>query len=332
MVNLSSFTRTSGNLAQMGYFPTSKEDCEAIGSRLNGYGITMLDPCCGEGKALKSISTELMGYGESLGIEIENGRAEKAKEKLTAVINEDFFNLSIESKAFGAVFLNPPYHTNEELHYPFIEKATEVLAIEGILILVIPDYEVSGKTSGFLESHYETPSVYRAIDRKFKQIIYFGKKKKNIEIKDGKELERLTAKAEEISPESAYGKKYKIPSTKNIEEVRIHTKSIDPEKIKALLDNFQDDWKKLEAMIPESTTAKRPLLPLRKGHLAQILASGLIDGEITHPFTGEKYLIKGTTNRIEEAIEETEDEIKMLTKDVVTILMLDQKGTLQKIK
>jgi len=44
-----------------------------------------------------------------------------------------------------------------------------------------------------------------------------------------------------------------------------------------------------------------------------------VDGVVEDRETGERYLIKGTTTRVEEVIEETEDEIKTVNKDVVTI-------------
>ena len=193
----------------MGYFPTGEEDCSAIGSWLEGYGYTILDPCCGAGTALKTITLNMSGYGESFGIEIEEGRAEKAKEVLDAVIHEDLFNLGIEHRSFGAVFLNPPYYQSEALHQPFIEKATEVLAPEGILILIIPDYEVCGKTSSFLSSFYDIIKVFKAIDQRFSQVIIFGLKKKRPEIQEGKDISLLaqcSLSREGIAPSARAGR------------------------------------------------------------------------------------------------------------------------------
>jgi len=330
-MKLSSFARITNNVAQMGYFPTGEEDCSAIGSWLEGYGYTILDPCCGAGTALKTITLNMSGYGESFGIEIEEGRAEKAKEVLDAVIHEDLFNLGIEHRSFGAVFLNPPYYQSEALHQPFIEKATEVLAPEGILILIIPDYEVCGKTSSFLSSFYDIIKVFKAIDQRFSQVIIFGLKKKRPELQEGKDISLLAQGAKEIVRASRYDAKMEVPSTKPSEDIRISIKSIDPEKMGALLDSWQEDWKRLKALIPASSTARRPLLPLRRGHLAQLLASGLIDGVVVHPETKERYLIKGTTNRVEEVVEETEGETRIVSKDMVTILMMNTQGNVQKI-
>jgi SAM-dependent methyltransferase len=331
-MNIPSFTQVAGNLANMGYYPTTEADCRAIATHLNGYSFTMLDPCCGTGDALKTITANMQGYGEALGIEIEEGRAEEAKGNLNDVINEDFFALHIENGSFGAIFLNPPYFKTEALHQPFIEKATDILAVEGILILIIPVYELSGKTAAFLSSFYEDFRVFRTIDQRFQQAVLFGKKRKKPVIKDGDEIEAMGHAAVQIGRIGPYDLKYEIPVTKSVQDIRIIHKGIDPERLKLELDRFTEDWEKITALIPDNALVRTPLLPLRKGHLAQVLASGLVDGVVEDKETGKRYLIKGTTTRVEEVIEETEEEIKTVNKDVVTILMMDESGTIEKIK
>jgi predicted RNA methylase len=331
-MNIPSFTQVAGNLANMGYYPTTEADCRAIATSITGYSYTMMDPCCGAGDALKTITANMQGYGEALGIEIEEGRAEEAKKNLSDVINEDFFALQIENRSFGGIFLNPPYFKNEALHQPFIEKATDILAIEGILILIIPIYELSGRTADFLASFYEDYKVFRTIDQRFQQAVFFGKKRKKPGIKDGAEIEALGQTASQISRIGPYDLKYEIPITRNIQDIRILHKGIDPEKLSLELDRFTEDWEKLTSLIPDNALVRTPLLPLRKGHLAQVLASGLVDGVVEDKETGKRYLIKGTTTRVEEVIEETEEEIKTVNKDVVTILMMDETGIIEKIK
>lgn len=87
-MNIPSFTQVAGNLANMGYYPTTEADCRAIATQITGYSYTMLDPCCGAGDALKTITANMQGYGEAMGIEIEEGRAEEAKNNLSAVVHK----------------------------------------------------------------------------------------------------------------------------------------------------------------------------------------------------------------------------------------------------
>jgi len=139
----------------MGYYPTSPEDCNAIATHFYCREAVALDPCCGTGKALidicKSISPD---YLYTVGIEIESEKAAHAQEKLDIILNNDFFNLSIEKSSFGLVFLNPPYYQKEQLHQGFIEKSTKLLTKNGQLVLIIPEYEVKGETADFLATHY----------------------------------------------------------------------------------------------------------------------------------------------------------------------------------
>lgn len=214
----------------------------------------------------------------------------------------------------------------------FIEKSTDILADDGILVLILPDYEFTGKTARFLASFYRDISIHKATDQRFSQAIFFGKKRIVSVTQEGREVETFTQISEEIKRIIHAGSRYEIPQTKEIDDIRIIVRSIDPERLKKTLDSFDDDWKKVTALIPESAAIRRPLLPLRRGHLAQILASGLIDGVISHPATGEKYLIRGTTKRIEEVVDETEEETRIISKDVVTILMMDTTGNIEKIK
>lgn len=336
-MQLSSFSRVTNNLVKMGYFPTTKEDAECIGSYITANThTTIIDPCCGDGNALSTITLDMSWSGDTLGVEIEEKRAEKAKERLSAVINEDFFNVQLERNSFSAVFLNPPYFKEENLHQPFIEKSTNILIPSGLLILIIPGYELSGKTADYIASHYERINIYKTIDKSYQQVILFGTKKERPEITDGSQLYHAAKKTGTIT----YNKirynhsasVYELPRVKELKDIKILSKDVNPEHLESMLNNFNDDWNKITNLIPESISIKRPLLPLRKGHLAQILASGLIDGVIEHPKTKEKFLIKGTTTRIKETIEDNEEEITTVTRDVITILMMDQKGNIQQIR
>jgi len=53
---------------------------------------------------------------------------------------------------------------------------------------------------------------------------------------------------------------------------------------------------------------------------------------VEHPETKERFLIKGTTTRVEEVLEETEEETRVIYRDIVTIKMMDQQGNITEIK
>jgi 16S rRNA G966 N2-methylase RsmD len=328
---INTFSRSAINLEKMGYYPTSPEDCNAIATHFYCREAVALDPCCGTGKALVDICESISpDYLCTVGIEIEPEKAAHAQDKLDIILNNDFFNLSIEKSSFGLVFLNPPYYQKEQLHQGFIEKSTKLLAKNGQLVLIIPEYEVKGETADFLATHYGNIEIYKAIDKTFHQVIIFGTKKDAKNIEKGNYLSGMAQEAEEISQETSISRL--IPSTKDLSSIRIMSIELDPVLLESICEKHNEDWKALISIIPDSNNIRRPLLPLRRGHLAQLLASGFVDGVVEHPETKERFLIKGTTTRVEEVLEETEEETRVIYRDIVTIKMMDQQGNITEIK
>ena len=203
---------------------------------------------------------------------------------------------------------------------------------------MIPEYELENNTANFISTHYENIRVLRSTEEKFNQIILLGvKRSKPILVTDSR-LCYDAKNAKTITPltDSKYdftkaNEQYPIPQTKNANDIKITSKAFSPEELEHVLQNFTEDWRRIKMLVPEISSTKRPLLPLRRGHLAQILAAGAIDGIIIDEETKEKFLIKGTTQRVEEVVEETEELKRLIYRDVVTILMLDETGILQKI-
>jgi len=360
MQKISSFARVRRNIEKMGYYPTAQQDVEIIASHLYAYGALLLDPCCGEGDALKTLKTKLgITAVECLGIEIEENRARQAQAKQAGrIIDEDFNNIEIPAGSFGCVFLNPPYDKRDKLHQPFIEKSTGILALNGILVLLIPGYELSGRTADYLASNYSDVKVYKSTDPTYQQIILFGKKKP-LELTSGQAIAEMAEVAQIIepflrnsgfysssrrsgrdrwsSPEKG-DERYEIPGADvELDDLDITINTIDPATLKKMLDAYTDDWDRLVNMIPEETVVRQPLMPLRRGHLALTLASGIMDGLIADPDTGELLLIKGSVKKVTESTDTKEatetqpaKEIR-LTRDVVTILMMDKTGTIVNI-
>ncbi len=150
---------------------------------------------------------------------------------------------------------------------------------------------------------------------------------------EGEDVPFWRRKISRRRPEKAKSRnsRYVVPKTKKFEDIKITFRGIDPARLKAKIDLFRADWERLLSHIPEAVNVKRPILPLRKGHIAQVLASGLTDGVIEDPGTGERYLIKGSVNR-ETEVTEDEEKRREITRDVVSILKMDSKGNIQEIR
>ena len=96
--------------AKMGYYPTPQSVVSLIKDILvrNGKGnIRLLDPCTGEGTALKQIGEMLSA--ETYGIELDTERGRIAKEYLTQCLITDYMSTRISNQTFSMLYLNPPY-------------------------------------------------------------------------------------------------------------------------------------------------------------------------------------------------------------------------------
>ncbi len=89
---------------------------------------------------------------------------------------------------------------------------------------------------------------------------------------------------------------------------------------------------------PTEAQAIHPLMPLRRGHLALVLATGYLNNEIVQdPESGERFLVKGRTEKDTVRTESTEEDGTVVITDrdvlkiVVTALNLDT-GTLHSME
>ena len=89
--------------AKAGFYPTPPEVVEAVAKliELNGGQIYLLDPCCGDGRALFLLKRKLLEYNRgtvivTYGIELNKDRAREAKRALGRVIRGDAFNTVIQ--------------------------------------------------------------------------------------------------------------------------------------------------------------------------------------------------------------------------------------------
>jgi len=96
-------------------------------------------------------------------------------------------------------------------------------------------------------------------------------------------------------------------------------------------------WQKLESELFTSRKVShfRPLMPLREGHLAMLLASGLMNGEIKDG--PDRLVIKGSVRKVQDkSYEETETETKEITTDryeiTVRVLKLSRNPEIMTIK
>ena len=140
--------------AKGGYYPTPERVVDLIAELIHtpsGYyhrgreTIRILDPCCGAGDALERLAEGLDQPNamsiETYGVELHRDRAEEAEKRLHRTLAVDLFATSIANGAFGLLLLNPPYDYDSEdkrTEHAFLTHCTRYLAESGLLVFIVP--------------------------------------------------------------------------------------------------------------------------------------------------------------------------------------------------
>ena len=275
----------------MGYYPTPPSVVERVRSFLKfpDTNVNILDPCCGEGSALKNLVN-----GEkatTFGIELDGHRAEQAKGNLDRVLKCSYEDARISNRCFSGLFLNPPYDweltssqedINSRKEKIFLTGTLQYLQPDGVLVYIIPQKRARGDIARILSYRFEDLQSYRFPDgeyEKFNQIVMFGKRKKSNRL-DESAYEKLSLIPIEALPEIPLLDEpvYELPPSSDVRMFR--STQIDEAELERYLES-SILWEKLgEYGRNNHNGTGRPPLPLHTGHLGLLLASGCLDGVV----------------------------------------------------
>jgi hypothetical protein len=259
---------------------------------------TILDPCAGEGHALRQLSEGL--HAVPYAIELSEDRAGLVQESLPegqALAPADFLRCAISYHAFSFVWCNPPYDyaTGGEgrVESQFIERAAHLLADNGVLALVCPhDVADTYKTSEFFEQHFHDISAMTFPEevRKFSETVILGRKRKQSRV-----VNRWECPWDWLEKRMADHVVYKLPAGQRPRHFR-KTEPTDTELARLAAQS------PLRFLIepPADRTSHRLRPPMSPGigHRAMLLASGHIDGLICPP-NEPPHVIRGTAAKDE---------------------------------
>ncbi len=323
--------------AKAGFYPTPERVVEAIARHVTppDNGGRILDPCCGKGVAAAHLA---MAWNvESYGIEIDAERALEASERLHRVLHMDYASVRAPHHAFQVLFLNPPYDSAEgegrRMEYVFLRDATRWLQPGGLLVYIVPQYRVEARMAGFLTAAYDRLRVYRFPDPEFvdfRQVVVFGIAKKDPARDDKALLALAQASRDDLSilPDQWGDEEgYKLPG---VVESRFYFRGSEINPQEAFAEAVEAGaWKTTEWqewLAPRhGPAAFRPLMPLKKGHLAMLIAAGLMRNLLLDSVDGrERLLVKGRTYKVQEPVpSDDEDEEILRDRFVTEIVALD---------
>jgi len=277
------------NHVKMGFYPTDPEHVKLITRGIDfpdGVTTNLLDPCCGDGVALRLMATGNNCY--AYGVEMDERRAEEAQTRLHRVAIGSYFSARISHEAFHALFLNPPYlsvigengKTGRD-EKRFLVNSLCHLMLGGLLIYIIPYYRLTADIARILCDNFERISVYKFCGKefqRFRQIAVLGIRK---ERENGsEEVPRLLWQVQDADqiPELTQLPEKSYPLPGHPEKIPVFKGAVFnvPELARQLA--ASDSFKKLLEQSPLDSREKHPPLPLTVGQVGLIGGSGLING------------------------------------------------------
>lgn len=193
---VNSHSRVRGNELAKGYYPTFSKDVEMVKSVIKvefGWDqrsvdekqICIFDPCAGEGLFLHSVvrhakkaanlsqakNTQVASYA----VELDADRFDKIR-GIDQKLNSSFFETT-NNGSFDILLLNPPYNKNTGELVSWVDKAAPMVSYRGVMVLIIPEYEMKGKMLTVLRGNFSWRYAFRSEEHDaFKQVVVFLRK------------------------------------------------------------------------------------------------------------------------------------------------------------
>ena len=309
------------------YYPTPVSVVETIANRIivnkNGRQVLrILDPCCGAGTAAARLAEILRNRYTGLrvqtwGVEINSTRAEEARGRLDHVVHAPFEAVSWspeKTPLVSILFLNPPYDTSSiystRMERVFLDRALPLLEPEGLLVYIVPPAAVEAAYS-ILVSWFKNLCIYRFPDpefSQFNQVVIFGNKMETMEYyPDWGEaartpLGRIRYHQEDAERLPDLNSMVAVSTVPTVARGKIFRFTWIEDEIRDL-NNETITRHLLEMYSPEEGRQITPLLMPKKGHLASIVAAGLMG---TMHFPGE--VLKGRAVKAQVLVDREEDD------------------------
>ncbi|MPZ51019.1 MAG: methyltransferase domain-containing protein [Dehalococcoidia bacterium] len=330
------------SISKAGYYPTPPSVVDRIAALIRPAragprkAVRLLDPCCGTGAALRQLADSV--GGETYGIEIASDRCDKAKAVLDHVLSESAFSVRMANSAFSCLLLNPPYEYDEEdkrLEHAFLTEVTRALCPGGLLIFIVPQRRLA-VSARYLAGHYTRLNCYRFPSPDYdgyQQVVLLAEKREAV-MTDQRLRERiegwsLTGEGQELPPAGSLDPFYDLPLLPQ-GPVLFASMFFDPEAA-ALEAREHGLWVSpalAERLWPAEEHPVRPLMPLRRGHLAVLIAAGFLNNILLEA-DGRRLLVKGRTYKESVPVESGDPEVEIereVLRTSVMALDLDNGG------
>lgn len=298
---------------KLGFYAAHEDAVAAIAAHLERETLpegstrefAILDPCAGEGLALRQLAAHLaIPPAQTYAVELDAGRAATIRENIPGarVLGPaSFMGTKVTAGSFSVAYVNPPFDDElgggQRQEMTFAIRATTALKARGVLVLVMPITAIRSNTrfKEFLDSHYHDAAVYDfpAHVRPFREIVYIAKKRR-VEMADNERFLQylpLNSASEGVGNAIDDGRLWDAPwchPPAAFHKVELTLPELEREV----------DHSPLNRLLapPTPDNQRRPPADLSTGHVALLLASGLLDGTI-HPPDEEPHVVRGTARK-----------------------------------
>jgi hypothetical protein len=311
---------------KLGFYPLPVEHGPSIRARLEfpsaDTPAAALDPCAGEGAALKAITKD---SGSVLyGVELDSNRAETAKRAGIQTIHCNIFDVRCRVERLSLLYLNPPYdfeigelQKNKRMETLFLAHTFAWLKPKGVLIMVIPGKAIT-EVLDTLATRFRDVRVYRMPGKEseqYDQYTIFGVRHNNT-AKDADmiraEIRRMMAYYGPGAPNLTLEADctYQVPAGGEVIITNIGLP----------LDEVEDRllgsgaWANAAPMLlpKREVTGGRPITPLHGGHVGVLATAGMING--VFGAEEEKHIARWQPEKHTTVSEEEDEEGTIITR------------------
>ena len=332
--------------AKDGYYPTPERVVDLVADLIhtptgsyyrNTETLRILDPCCGGGDALERLTERLDRSNsvpiETYGVELHRDRSEEAEKRLHRTLASDLFATSIANGAFGLLLLNPPYDYDSEdkrTEHAFLTHCTRYLAESGLLVFIVPRQRLA-VSARYLSTHYGRMRCWAFPDPErqvFDQVVLMGYRKADPVPDANAEsmvLEWAVGEPEPLrSQRHSYSYAEFSPATAPSGDILFATRTVDPvaAAVEARRSGLWTNTDITDTLWPAGDSRTRPLMPLRRGHMAMLVAAGFLDNLVLEG-DGRRILVKGRTSKEMVLVEDAPEKEVHRDKLTTTVVALD---------
>lgn len=293
---------------KLGYYPVHPKALETILPRLelsaSPAGYSILDPCAGEGAAVKQLADHLAIPDRNVYcVEIEPDRAAKCQEAIPGahVVHASVFHTRIAPESISLAYCNPPYGNlpgGGSAELAFLSQAGAALVPNGVLLAVLPERVTNDKYfRKAMMAHFDTIQI-TPLPREYRP---------NWEV-----FVLAFKRPEYVNPEAMHWVNVLAPPRQFYElapaegpGASFQRAEYDDGMLWALLEQSPLEHKLAHV---EETPIARPPLALGPGHLALLLSGGMLDGLITPP-DEPPHVVRGTCRKTQVLAEEIESDL-----------------------